>query len=393
MTNEVHTCSKCVMPETAESLAFDACGACSVCRQVEFKESSIDWEQRKKDLQEMVEKYRGKADYDCIVPFSGGKDSVYTLWYLVRELKLKCLVVRFDHLFMRLVVEENADKTFKKLGVDALRFSPNWQVVRKLMYESLVRRGDFCWHCHTGIFSYPMWIALKFDIPLVFWGEPGAEYSSFYAYDEVEEADERRFNRKINLGINAEDMLGMLDNSVSDYKVELRDLKPYTYPPSKELRKAGIRSVFLGAYIPWDVRKQVAIIEKELGWKRDEVEGIPPEYGYEKIECYMQGVRDYIKYLKRGFGRTAHLASIDIRNGRLSREEGLEMREKYDGRRPAALDRFLNILEIDEKEFMDIVGKHVVAPHVMPDIAEIPRVNKEPDDFPLFDQKLAGYKE
>jgi N-acetyl sugar amidotransferase len=381
------------MPETAESLAFDKTGSCSVCKQIDFKKEAIDWTQRKEDLHKLVEQYRGKHDYDCIVPFSGGKDSVFTLWYLVRELKLKCLVVRFDHLFMRPVVEQNADKAFKRLGVDVIRFSPNWKVVRKLMYESLVRRGDFCWHCHTGIFSYPMWISLKHNVPLVFWGEPGAEYSSFYSYDEVEEADERRFNRKINLGINAEDMLGMLDDKISDYKVELRDLKPYTYPPSKELRQAGTRSVFLGAYIPWDVRKQVDIIEKELGWERDEVEGIPPEYGYEKIECYMQGVRDYIKYLKRGFGRTAHLTSIDIRNGRLDREKGLELTEKYDGRRPAALDRFLKILEIDENEFMDVVQRHVVAPHAMPDLSKIPKVNREPEDFALFDEKLKSYKE
>jgi len=391
--SDLKICTRCVMPETAESLAFDEAGACSVCRQIDFKKDAIDWDKRKEEMHELVEQHRGKYDYDCIVPFSGGKDSTYTLWYLVKELGLKCLVVRFDHLFMRQVVEENADRAFKRLGVDVIRFSPNWQVVRKLMYESLVRRGDFCWHCHTGIFSYPMWISLKFGVPLIFWGEPSAEYSSFYSYDEKEEADERRFNRNVNLGINAEDMLGMLDNSVSDYKVELRDLKPYTYPPSKELRRAGTRSVFLGYYIPWDVRKQVDIIEKELGWQRDEVEGIPAEYGYEKIECYMQGVRDYIKFLKRGFGRTAHLASIDIRNGRMTHEEGLELVEKYDGRRPAALDRFLRVLGIEEAEFMQIVEKSVVAPHKMPDIADIPRPNREPEDFKKFDKKLSNWEE
>ncbi|MCC6597446.1 MAG: N-acetyl sugar amidotransferase [Alphaproteobacteria bacterium] len=389
----MHTCTKCVMPETAESLAFDGDGQCSVCHQIDFKRDNIDWDARKKELHELVELHRGKNDYDCIVPFSGGKDSAFTLWYLVRELGLKCLVVRFDHLFMRPVVEANADRVFKRLGVDSLRFSPNWKVVRKLMYESLVRRGDFCWHCHTGIFAYPMWTSLRYQVPLLFWGEPGAEYSSFYSYDEIEEANERRFNRKINLGINAEDMLGMLDDTISDYKVELRDLKPFTYPPAKDLRAAGTRSVFLGYYIQWDVRKQVEIIEKELGWERDEVEGVPPEYNYEKIECFMQGVRDYIKFLKRGFGRTAHLASIDIRNNRLSREEGVELVEKYDGRRPAALDRFLKILEIDEKDFMEVIERHVVAPNVMPKAEDILRVNKEPDDFAGFDKKLAGYQD
>ena len=237
-----------------------------------------------------------------------------------------------------------------------------------------------------------MWVSLKWQVPLIFWGEPGAEYSSFYSYDEVEEADERRFNRKINLGINAEDILEMLDNSVSDYHVTERDLKPYTYPPLRDLRKAKTRSVFLGSYIPWDVRRQVAIIEKELDWQQDQVEGIPPEYGYEKIECFMQGVRDYIKFLKRGFGRTAHLASIDIRNGRLTRDDGLDLIEKFDGRRPAALQMFLDILEIDERRFNDIVARHVVAPHVMPDEENIQSANTKPADFEIFEDRIKNWR-
>ncbi len=359
-------CSRCVMPETAETLGFDEQGVCSVCRQIEVKQDQIDWGQRGQDLDALIEQYRGKHDYDCIVPFSGGKDSAFTLWYLVTVKKLKCLVVRFDHGFMRPTIEDNCLKTLRRLGCDIVKFTPNWQVVRKLMYEALKRRGDFCWHCHTGIFSFPMWEALRHQVPLVFWGEPSSEYSSFYGYHDVEEHDERRFNRVINLGINAEDMLGMLDNSVSDYPVTLRDLKPFTFPPARDLRKLGVKSVFLGHFVPWDVRRQVDIIKRELDWKGDQVEGVPPEYDYEKIECFVQGVRDYIKWLKRGFGRTTHVTSIDIRNHRMDRETAEKLVAEYDGKRPAALDIFLDILGIDEQHFMDLVEPHVVAPRVMP---------------------------
>jgi len=371
------------MPETTESLGFDSQGVCSVCRQVEFKQTSIDWEKKRHEFEAIVESVRGKHDYDCIVPFSGGKDSTFTLWYLVKKLKLKPLVVRFDHGFMRPTLIENNLRTFRTLGCDVLNFTPNWQIVRKLMFESLRRRGDFCWHCHTGIFAYPMWIALEKKVPLVVWGEPSAEYSSFYSYDEDEEVDERRFNSFVNLGINAEDMLGMLDQTVSDYPVTARDLKPYTYPPLAELRRLRLRSVCLGSYIPWDVKEQVAIIKAELGWRGEEVEGVPPEYDYEKIECFMQGMRDYIKFLKRGFGRTTHLASIDIRNGRLTREEGELLVKQYDGKRPNSIEIFLKYLGITEKEFMDIVKPHVVEPRVMPDLnwAGTNKMNQKPWDF------------
>lgn len=358
-------CSRCLLPETVESLHFDENGVCSVCRQIESKQA-IDWDAKSKALDRIIEAVRGKHDYDCIVPFSGGKDSTFTLWYLVKVKKLRCLVVRFDHGFLRPTVLENSLRAFRTLGCDVLHFTPNWQVVRKLMFESLKRRGDFCWHCHTGIFSYPMWVALRYQVPLIVWGEPSAEYASFYTYDEVEEVDERRFNLIVNLGINAEDMQGMLDDSISDYKVTARDLKPFTYPPADELRKARIRSVPLGSFIAWDVKRQVEVIKAELGWKGEEVEGVPPEFDYEKIECFMQGVRDYTKFLKRGYGRTSHLVSIDIRNGRMDRQTGIDLVEKYDGVRPAALDLFLEFLGIDEQRFMDIVEPHVVKPHKMP---------------------------
>jgi hypothetical protein len=61
-----------------------------------------------------------------------------------------------------------------------------------------------------------------------------------------------------------DDMLGMVDNSISDYPVEARDLLPYTYPPSDKLRALKGRSVLLGSYSPWDVKEQVAIIKREL---------------------------------------------------------------------------------------------------------------------------------
>lgn len=375
----LRTCSKCVMPETHESIVFDEDGVCNVCRQVEHKQAAIDWKTKAAEFSQLIEGYRGKHDYDCIVPFSGGKDSTFALYELITKHRLKPLVVSFDHSFLRPNMLANVDRTLKKLGADYLKFRPNWHVVRKVMLEALLRKGDFCWHCHTGIFAYPMQIAVKFRIPLVVWGEPSAEYTSYYTYEDQEEVDERRFNRFVNLGINAEDMQGMLDGSIT-----MRDLEPFAYPPLKELMALNVRSVCLGSYQPWDVKRQVEIIKAELGWKEDAVEGIPGSYGYEKIECMMQGVRDYLKFLKRGFGRMTHLASIDIRNGRMTRDEALKLVAEFDGKRPASLDVFLDYLGIDEAEFLRMAIKNAVAPH-KPDLPAIPRGAPLPDQ-PLWDR-------
>lgn len=81
---------------------------------------------------------------------------------------------------MRNQLEKNNKATFIKLGVDVITFTPNWKVVKKLMLQSLLEKRDFCWHCHTGIFSYPMWVALNYNVPLIFWGEPSADYIERY---------------------------------------------------------------------------------------------------------------------------------------------------------------------------------------------------------------------
>jgi hypothetical protein len=97
---------------------------------------------------------------------------------------------------------------------------------------------------------------------------------------------------------------------------------------------------------------------KELHWTGDFVEGVPPGYEYEKIECYMQGLRDYIKFIKRGYARATHLGSIDIRNNRLDRDKALKIVEEYEGKRPYALDLFLEYTGLSESEFYEIALSH-----------------------------------
>ncbi len=352
-------CIRCGLPETHETISFEADGVCNICRGHEFKHESIDWPARKRELDRLIEAHRGKADYDCIVPFSGGKDSTWTLHYLVKTYGIKPLVVRFDHGFLRPNLDENVKRVMRRLGVDFITFTPNWKVVQKLMLQAFLEKGDFCWHCHTGIASYPAWVAVEKKVPLIFWGEPSSEYTAYYQYEQIQEADEKSFNRLSNLGITADDMYVRLGGTIDE-----RDLKPYSYPPLEQLRALRCRSVYLGSYIPWDVKTQAAIIQDELGWKGDVVENVPPQYQYEKIECYMQGVRDYIKYIKRGYSRPSHLVAIDVRNGRLKKEDGDQLIEEYEGKRPPSLDLFLELTGLTESEFMEIAVSHEVSPHI-----------------------------
>jgi N-acetyl sugar amidotransferase len=376
--NTLQRCVRCGCPETYETLEFDADGVCNICKQRVFRDTEINWEERRAYLDKVIEEVRGKHDYDCIVPFSGGKDTTFTLYKVVKELQLKPLVVQFNHGFFRPKLLENNQRTLKQLGVDFISFTPNWKVVKALMLESLIRKGDFCWHCHSGITAYPMQIAVKFGIPLLFWGEPPSEYTTYYDYRSgvIHEMDETIFNRVSNLGLTAQDM-----NIILREKLDLdpRDLHPYIFPSARDLKQAGIHSFYLGSFFPWDVRKQVELINEKIGWQGDEVEGMPPGmYRHEKIECYMQGVRDYIKFIKRGYSRVTQMTALDVRHNRMSPNEARQIVEKFDGRKPHSLSIFLNFLGLTENEFNDIVLRTVVEPH-RPKIEEIPTAEKVAD--------------
>ena len=351
-------CTKCLVTETADTISFDAKGTCSVCVQVEHKLGVVDWGQRAGELVALcAQAQQRNGQYDCIVPFSGGKDSTYQLWYVVTQLKLRPLVVRYNHWGNRAVLERNNARTFKRLGVEVIDFRPNWNVVRETMREALLRKGDSCWHCHTGVYSFPMHMAIMFRTPLIFWGESLKEYQSWLDPTAKEDVDEVRFNRAMNLGMTADDMWEFLEG-----RVDRRDLIYHTYPPKAQLDKLGVKSICLGDYVKWDTKAQVEIIKRELGWQGDEVEGIPAQFDYEKIECQMQGVRDWLKFIKRGFGRTNHLANIEIRHGRMERAEGARLAAEYDGKEPASLAFFLEAIGMTRDEFYEIALSHVVDP-------------------------------
>ena len=182
-----------------------------------------------------------KYSYDCLVPFSGGKDSVFTLWYLVEVKKLRPLVVRFDHNFLRKTTINNTERVINKLGVDFINYKYNFKLVYKMMLESLIRRGDFCWHCHVGISAFPINIAIEKKIPLIFFGETSSEYSSFYNFDQLEELDVEKFNKVANLGINAEDMLEMINERYKDEKVTIEEMKEFIFHHREKLLRIKLK--------------------------------------------------------------------------------------------------------------------------------------------------------
>ena len=356
----------CGFPETYETIKISKNNAkCNLCFKKKQK-SKIDYSSRLKKLKTYLKKTRNKNMlYDCIVPFSGGKDSTFQLYYIVTQLKLKPLVVQFNHGFFRENLKNNNEKTFKKLGVDFISFTPNWKLVKQLMKVSFERKGDFCWHCHTGVATFPLTIAKKFNVDLIFYGEEPNEYTDYFKYGDFSSDLFKKGNNKLRnyhrvttLGIAAKDMQYILKYENNSNYTE-RDFWPFMYP--KET--ANLLPVYLGSFIEWDTKKQVEIIKRELDWQGDEVEGMPPNlYDYEKIECHMQGMRDYLKYLKRGYSRVTQMTAKDVKENRMSQIEARKIVSKYEGKVPHSLNIFLDYMGYTKEEFFDKIKNTVIKP-------------------------------
>src|SRR3989338_2621883 len=340
-------CKKCVMPNTKPDLNFDEDGVCDACRSAERKAQAIDWSARKKEFEEIIQRYKSKdgKNYDCIVQVSGGKDSTYQTYIIKHVYKLNPLCVCFEPTYQTPRGKKNLDN-LSSLGVDLVYFRKNPVVYKKMVIEGFKRVGDNEWPNHIGIFTVPVNMAVKFKIPLLIWGENSQlEYGGPAAARNKNTLD-RRWLEEFGglLGNRLDDMVGVGG-------ITKKDLLPYTYPSQEELDTVGVTGLFLGYYFPWDARRQVAVI-KNYGFNVKDDGPIEGTYtNYENLDESTVGLHDYLKFVKYGFGRATDHACLDIRNQRISRAEGLMLIKKYDGKYPYyCIKKFMEYTGLTKKD-------------------------------------------
>jgi hypothetical protein len=132
-----------------------------------------------------------------------------------------------------------------------------------------------------------------------------------------------------------------------------KDLLWAQYPSDEEIEGVGVRGIYLSNFVNWDANKHVNIVTKLYGWR-------PTEQAFERTyrrfsnldDMHENGIHDYLKFVKLGYGRGSDHASKDIRAGSLTREQGIEMVRKYDHVKPRRdLERWLMYVDMKEEEF------------------------------------------
>ena len=345
---QLHYCRRCCLPETAEGIKFDKLGVCQACQSSEHK-MHINWAERGAALRKILDYYKAKSgsNYDCIVPISGGKDSAFQLHIIVKVYGMKPLAVTASHGWYSDTGRYNLENIVSKLNIDHIMFTPNPDLIKRLSRHSLDAIGDACWHCHAGIGVFPLQIAVKFNIPLIIWGESIAETAGRATHlDPIKFDKEYLMKQSIKIDAN-----GMICDTLS-----AKDMHPYQFPSAEELERVGVHGIFLGNYVFWDEERQTEFVVKEYGWREAPVEGAYKQY--KSVECVMAGVHDYTKFLKRGYGRGTDQASLDVRAGLMTREEGFEVAKATDTKKPGMLPKYLKLMEISEKKLEKIIKSH-----------------------------------
>ena len=350
---KISYCKNCLMPNTRPRISFDEDGICNACRHAEEKWKYVDWDLRKNEFLELLKHYKSKDGYwDCIVPWSGGKDSSSIAHKLKFEFGMNPLLVTFSPQLPNEVGHHNRE-AFIQQGFDHIFFRPDQRVHRRLSKRFFIERGNQKVAWDAGINTIPIQIAVKFNIPLVFYAEHGeSEYGGKVLSEEHKKI--RDFTEVVEHQIG-DDPRNWLDEEIS-----IKDINPYLYPDTEEIRRVRVKAVYFSYFFKWSSFENYHYIKDKYDFQTcpdGRTEGTFTNF--DSLDDKSDNLYYYMQYIKFGFGRAVRDASRMIQNKQLSRAEGLELVKKYDNEFPSKYFKdMLDYLSLTEYEFYKIIDKH-----------------------------------
>ncbi len=344
-------CKKCFQPDTQPHGEFTEDGICFACKYSEMAEEEIDWVSRIEELKGIAQwaKENSRGGWDCAIGVSGGKDSTFQALYAKNELGLNCLLVNC----VPEGITEMGIKNIENLsqhGFDMVRWRPNPKVMR-----ALTRRAFYEYGNPVKPSEYPLWAvtfqtAFAYKIPLIIQGEnPGLTLGSTKGTGKGGEAYSI-FNNNTLSGGNASDWTG---EGISE-----KDLILYQAPDVEEMKKAGIKALYLQYYVKeWSPRHNTEFSKRHGLTPRPDKPWYFNRYG--SVDSNFQLFNPMIKYYKFGFASPTVPINHLIREGKMTREiggEGWNLIKKYDGFcEPEVIEECCNYMEITVEEFWRVM--------------------------------------
>lgn len=351
LSDDVKYCKKCVISNQRPRITFDENGVCSACNFAEFKASKIDWSSREKELVELLKKFkRTDGGYEVLVPSSGGKDSAYIAHELKHKYGMNVLTITWaPHLYTDIGFQ-NFQNMMHVGAIDNILVTPNGVVHRKLTKLFFDILGDPFQPFIYGQTNCPMQIAVKFGIPLIMYGENGeVEYGGDMknAFNPTRDYKSDHVKHYFS-GISPEDIIS--------YGITAQELQVYMPPSVEDLDRLGCEIHFYGYYKKWIPQENFYYCVEHTGFKPNDVRNEGTYSKYASLDDKIDGFHYYLAFIKFGIGRCTADAAHEIRDGHISREEGVALVNKFDGEFPRKyFDIFLKYCDITEEQFHEVI--------------------------------------
>lgn len=324
---------------------FDKKGMCSACIWSNQKKK-INWKLRKKELLNLLDKHRKKdGSFDCLVPVSGGKDSSYVAYNLKHKYNMNPLCVTVRPALAIELGDENLN-SFVKSGYTLVSVDPNYDGMQKMNKTGFIEMGFpyYGWLC--AIYSAVVRIAVDMNIPLVFYGEDG----------EVEYGGTSETKKKPIFGIDYMKKIYFengYEKVMKKSSLSFKESYFFTFPKSKTKK---LRFTHWSYFENWDPYNNYLIAKKFCGLKEAKESNSGTFTNFSQNDQKFYALHTYMMYLKFGFGRANQDASIEIRRGAMSREQGKNLVKLYDGQFPGIfLNDYLNYYKMKKSEFDNVL--------------------------------------
>ena len=345
----VRFCKNCTISNQRPRISFDEHGVCSACNFAAFKKNKIDWEKREDELLILCEKHRKKnGEYDVIVPCSGGKDGSYVAHQLKFKYGMNPLCVTWAPLKASTIGRKNLD-AFIASGFDHILGTPNGQVTRKLTKLSFEHIGDPFQPFIYGQTTFPLQIAVKYNVPLIMYGENGeVEYGGDMKNAHTPTRDLKDHDKHYFSGIPVEFW--------AQHGLGTKELSAFIAPNYSDIISNKTEIHFFGYYKFWDPQENYYYCREHTGFSPNDERTESTYSKYASLDDEIDGFHYYLAFIKFGIGRTTSDAAHEIRDGKITREEGIALVKRFDHEFPEKYYQvFLDYCSISDNKAKEII--------------------------------------
>lgn len=349
-------CTKCLLPETFPHIIYDNNGVCNFCNN--YIKINYQGEAALMNVADSFRRTDGKPE--CLVPFSGGRDSSYALHYVVKELGLKPIAFSYDWGMLTDLGRRNQARMCGELGVEHILISAD---IRKK--RDNIRKNVLAWLKQPNLGTIPLFMAgdkqyfyfanllmKQNNLGLSVLGENALETTNFKSgFCGIKP----KFKKGHTYSLSTTDKLKMIAHYGKQYLINPAYLNSSlldTFDSFKSYYVIDHKNLNIFDYLKWDEKKVNDLIIEKYNWETDPGTSTTWRIGDGTAAFY-----NYIYYIVAGFTENDTFRSNQIREGVLTREKAMELTLKENQPRWDSIQWYCSTIGVDFDTTIKIINK------------------------------------